>query len=88
MIPPENIYEVAKLWAEASIKGRRRGSGGVLSIWGIGYNQHLHGQHNTMGLVNLMALTGNIGRPGCGPHSQTGQPNAMGGRLDRPFAFQ
>ena len=34
-----------------------------------------------MGLVNLMALTGNIGRPGCGPHSQTGQPNAMGERL-------
>ena len=28
-----------------------------------------------------MALTGNIGRPGCGPHSQTGQPNAMGERL-------
>jgi len=32
-------------------------------------------------LVNLMVLTGNIGRPGCGPHSQTGQPNAMGERL-------
>jgi len=81
MIPPERIYEIADLWAAASIKGRERGSGGVLSIWGIGYNQHLHGQHNTMGLVNLMALTGNIGRPGCGPHSQTGQPNAMGERL-------
>ncbi len=80
-IPAAEIYKVAKVWAEASIKGRRRGSGGVLSIWGIGYNQHLHGQHNTMGLVNLMALTGNIGRPGCGPHSQTGQPNAMGERL-------
>jgi anaerobic selenocysteine-containing dehydrogenase len=53
----------------------------VLCFWGIGYNQHLHGQHNTMSLVNLMALTGNIGRPGCGPHSQTGQPNAMGERL-------
>ena len=80
-IPAEEIYKVAKIWAEASVKGRERGSGGVLSFWGIGYNQHLHGQHNTMGLVNLMALTGNIGRPGCGPHSQTGQPNAMGERL-------
>ncbi len=80
-IPAEEIYKVAKVWADASIKGRKRGTGGVLSIWGIGYNQHLHGQHNTMGLVNLMALTGNIGRPGCGPHSQTGQPNAMGERL-------
>ncbi len=81
LIPAEEIYRVAEMWAEASIKGRKRGSGGVLSIWGIGYNQHLHGQHNTMGLVNLMALTGNIGRPGAGPHSQTGQPNAMGERL-------
>ena len=65
----------------ATIKGLERGSGGVLCIWGIGYNQHLHGQNNTVSLINLMALTGNIGRPGCGPHSQTGQPNAMGERL-------
>jgi anaerobic selenocysteine-containing dehydrogenase len=81
MIPAEEIYKIAEQWAAASIKGRKRGVGGVLSFWGIGYNQHLHGQHNTMSLVNLMALTGNIGRPGCGPHSQTGQPNAMGERL-------
>jgi ferredoxin-nitrate reductase len=81
LIPPEKIYEVAKVWAEASIKGRKRGTGGVISYWGIGYNQHLHGQNNTVSLVNLMALTGNIGRPGAGAHSQTGQPNAMGERL-------
>lgn len=81
MIPAAKIYEIAKLWAEASIKGRKRGTGGVLTIWGIGFNQHIHGQHNTINTVNLMALTGNIGRPGCGPHSQTGQPNAMGERL-------
>jgi len=80
-IPAKDIYQVAKVWAEASIKGKQRGSGGVFCIWGIGYNQHLHGQHNTMNLINLLALTGNIGRPGCGPHSQTGQPNAMGERL-------
>ena len=81
MIPAEKIYEVAAIWAAASIKGRQRGRGGVLSFWGIGYNQHLHGQNNTVSLINLMALTGNIGRMGCGPHSQTGQPNAMGERL-------
>ncbi|NNM29707.1 MAG: molybdopterin-dependent oxidoreductase, partial [Akkermansiaceae bacterium] len=80
-IPAAEIRKVARIWAEASIRGRERGTGGVMSIWGIGYNQHLHGQHNTMSLINLMALTGNIGRPGCGPHSQTGQPNAMGERL-------
>lgn len=48
---------------------------------GIGYNRHLHGQNNTVSLINLMALSGNIGRPGCGPFSMTGQPNAMGERL-------
>jgi len=81
MIDPKHLREVAALWAEASIKGRKAGKGGVLSFWGIGYNQHLHGQNNTVSLINLMALTGNIGRPGCGPFSMTGQPNAMGERL-------
>ena len=81
MIDPTYLREVAAIWAEASIKGRERGRGGVLSFWGIGYNQHLHGQNNTVSLINLMALSGNIGRPGCGPFSMTGQPNAMGERL-------
>lgn len=80
-VPADKIYQVAEAWAEATAKGRERGTGGVLCIWGIGYNQHLHGQNNTVSLVNLLALTGNVGRPGCGPHSQTGQPNAMGERL-------
>ncbi len=81
MIDPRYLREVAAKWAEASIKGRKRGHGGVLSFWGIGYNQHLHGQNNTVSLINLMALSGNIGRSGCGPFSMTGQPNAMGERL-------
>lgn len=81
MVPAKEIYQIAEKWAKASIKGRKEGKGGVMSIWGIGYNQHIHGQNNTVSLVNLMVLTGNIGRPGCGPHSQTGQPNAMGERL-------
>ena len=77
----EQIEEVARHWAAASIRGRQRGRGGVLTFWGIGYNQMLHGQHNTIGLINLHLLTGNVGRPGCGSHSQTGQPNAMSERL-------
>ena len=77
----EQIEKIAEQWAAASIKGRQRGRGGVLTFWGIGYNQMLHGQHNTIGLINLHLLTGNIGRPGCGSHSQTGQPNAMSERL-------
>jgi anaerobic selenocysteine-containing dehydrogenase len=81
MIDPKYLREVAAVWAEASKKGRERGTGGVLSFWGIGYNQHIHGQHNVVSLINLMTLSGNIGRPGCGPFSMTGQPNAMGERL-------
>jgi anaerobic selenocysteine-containing dehydrogenase len=77
----EQIEVVAKQWAEASLAGRRRGRGGVLTYWGIGYNQMLHGQHNTISIINLHLLTGNLGRPGCGTHSQTGQPNAMSERL-------
>ncbi len=75
------IEQVAKAWAEASVKGRKRGRGGVLTYWGIGYNQMLHGQHNTISIINLHLLTGNVGRQGCGTHSQTGQPNAMSERL-------
>jgi anaerobic selenocysteine-containing dehydrogenase len=81
LVDPDYLDKVAEAWAAASVKGREAGKGGVLSFWGIGYNQHLHGQNNTVSLINLMALTGNIGRPGCGPFSMTGQPNAMGERL-------
>lgn len=77
----ETLEKVAEAWAAASVKGRERGRGGVLSFWGIGFNQMLHGQHNTISIINLHLLTGNIGRPGCGSHSQTGQPNAMSERL-------
>ncbi len=80
-ITVEDIERIGKIWAEASIKGRERGTGGVLTYWGIGYNQMLHGQHNTISIINLHLLTGNLGRPGCGSHSQTGQPNAMSERL-------
>ncbi len=80
-VDPAAIRKVASEWANASRKGKRRGRGGVLTMWGIGYNQHIHGQHNVISIINLHALTGDIGRPGCGPFSMTGQPNAMGERL-------
>lgn len=81
MVDPQLIRKVAAEWAEATRKGKQKGVGGVISFWGIGYNQHIHGQHNVISIINLHALTGNIGRPGCGPFSMTGQPNAMGERL-------
>ena len=80
-VEPALLRKVADEWANATRKGNRRGKGGVLSFWGIGYNQHIHGQHNCISVINLHALTGNIGRPGAGPFSMTGQPNAMGERL-------
>ncbi|HHL40929.1 MAG TPA: hypothetical protein ENJ37_10525, partial [Deltaproteobacteria bacterium] len=50
-------------------------------MWGIGYNQHIHGQHNVISIINLLTMTGNLAKPGCGPFSMTGQPNAMGERF-------
>jgi assimilatory nitrate reductase catalytic subunit len=52
----------------------------ALSMWCQGLNQSTHGTHNTAALVHLHLATGQIGRPGAGPLSLTGQPNAMGGR--------
>jgi assimilatory nitrate reductase catalytic subunit len=52
----------------------------VLSLYCQGLNQSSHGTHNNVALINLHLATGQIGRPGAGPFSLTGQPNAMGGR--------
>ncbi len=78
---PDYVRSIARTWVEASQKGRRRGKGGVLSFWGIGWNQSIHGQNRTKSIINLHLLTGDIGRPGAGPFSMTGQPNAMGERF-------
>ena len=50
------------------------------SCWTMGLNQSTHGTWNTNALINLHLATGAICRPGSGPLSLTGQPNAMGGR--------
>ncbi|MNX13062.1 Nitrate reductase [compost metagenome] len=78
---PAFVRKVARMYADATRKGNARGEGGVVTIWGIGYNQSIHGQHRVISLINLHLLTGNIGRPGAGPFSMTGQPNAMGERF-------
>jgi assimilatory nitrate reductase catalytic subunit len=52
----------------------------TLSLYCQGLNQSSHGTHNNCALINLHLATGHIGRPGAGPFSLTGQPNAMGGR--------
>ncbi|MFJ5030357.1 molybdopterin-dependent oxidoreductase [Streptomyces sp. NPDC088560] len=70
-IPEEHLREAARLIGEA---------GEWTSCWTMGLNQSTHGTWNTNALVNLHLATGAICRPGSGPFSLTGQPNAMGGR--------
>ncbi|MGG6296150.1 molybdopterin oxidoreductase family protein [Leptolyngbya sp. AN02str] len=52
----------------------------VLSLWSMGMNQSSEGTAKVRSLIDLHLLTGMIGKPGAGPFSLTGQPNAMGGR--------
>ena len=51
-----------------------------LSMWTMGLNQSAVGTDKNIALISLSLITGKIGKPGCGPFSLTGQPNAMGGR--------
>ncbi|WP_343350080.1 molybdopterin-dependent oxidoreductase [Pseudomonas sediminis] len=51
-----------------------------LSLWCMGLNQSSAGSAKNSALINLHLATGQIGKPGAGPFSLTGQPNAMGGR--------
>ncbi|WP_147092086.1 bifunctional nitrate reductase/sulfite reductase flavoprotein subunit alpha [Swaminathania salitolerans] len=55
-------------------------SGAWMSLWTMGLNQSVTGTWNTNALCNLHLATGAICKPGSGPFSLTGQPNAMGGR--------
>ncbi|MDP1734018.1 MAG: molybdopterin-dependent oxidoreductase [Sulfuritalea sp.] len=52
----------------------------ALSLYCQGVNQSSHGTDNNAAIIHLHLATGKIGKPGCGPFSLTGQPNAMGGR--------
>ena len=53
---------------------------GFITLWAMGLNQSAIGVDKNTALLNLSLLTGHIGKPGSGPFSLTGQPNAMGGR--------
>lgn len=67
----EDIYTTANMIAHAK---------GLITMWTMGLNQSVRGVDKNLSLINLNLMTGRIGRPGCGPFSLTGQPNAMGGR--------
>jgi ferredoxin-nitrate reductase len=70
-IAEADLRQLASWWCEASA---------ALSLWSMGVNQSREGTATVAGLCNLHLVSGQIGRPGAGPFSLTGQPNAMGGR--------
>ena len=67
----EDIYTAAQWFAT---------SHATLSLYCQGLNQSSSGTAKNATLINLHLATGQIGKPGAGPFSLTGQPNAMGGR--------
>lgn len=52
----------------------------TVTVHSQGVNQSAHGTDKVNAIINCHLATGRIGRPGAGPFSITGQPNAMGGR--------
>lgn len=71
-IPAEEIRRLARLVADAKAAS---------FWWTMGVNQGHESTRTAQALINLALITGNIGRPGTGANSITGQCNAMGSRL-------
>ncbi|MCX6181976.1 MAG: molybdopterin-dependent oxidoreductase [Bacteroidetes bacterium] len=70
-VPAQNIRLAASYIGDAK---------GFITMWTMGLNQSVIGVNKNLSLINLNLITGHIGKPGSGPFSLTGQPNAMGGR--------
>lgn len=72
-IAHRQIEDLAKLISDPSKR--------VSMWWTMGVNQSHEGVRTAQAIINLCLMTGNIGKPGTGPNSITGQCNAMGSRL-------
>lgn len=70
-LPPDILARFLDLWI---------GSPRVVTVYSQGINQSSSGTDKVNAILNCHLATGRIGRPGMGPFSITGQPNAMGGR--------
>jgi assimilatory nitrate reductase catalytic subunit len=70
-LAPADLAAFMALWA---------GSEKVVTVYSQGINQSDTGTDKVNAIINCHLATGRIGRPGMGPFSVTGQPNAMGGR--------
>jgi ferredoxin-nitrate reductase len=79
---PEKVSEICGILTStireaAMVYGQAKAA---LTLWAMGLNQSRQGTDKNNAVINLSLVTGNIGRPGAGPFSLTGQANAMGGR--------
>ncbi|NEX46411.1 nitrate reductase [Pseudotabrizicola algicola] len=70
-LSPDDLRRFLALWS-----GHER----VVTVYSQGINQSDSGTDKVNAILNCHLATGRIGRPGTGPFSVTGQPNAMGGR--------
>ncbi|WP_316014607.1 molybdopterin-dependent oxidoreductase [Roseobacter sp. HKCCA0434] len=70
-LPLSEIARFVDMWA---------GTERVVTVFSQGVNQSTSGTDKVNAILNCHLATGRIGRPGMGPFSVTGQPNAMGGR--------
>src|SRR6185437_6194617 len=69
-VEPDMLQALAELYADPKRK--------VVSLWTMGFNQHVRGVWANQLIYNLHLLTGKISQPGSGPFSLTGQPSACG----------
>ncbi|MDN2566317.1 periplasmic nitrate reductase subunit alpha [Aquibium sp. A9E412] len=69
-VPKSKLEALAELYADPDIK--------VMSLWTMGFNQHVRGVWCNNLVYNLHLLTGKIATPGNSPFSLTGQPSACG----------
>ncbi|WP_308917937.1 nitrate reductase [Jannaschia sp. LMIT008] len=70
-LTPPDLAAFLRLWTRTEK---------VVTVFSQGVNQSEQGTDTVSAIINCHLATGRIGRPGCGPFSVTGQPNAMGGR--------
>jgi nitrate reductase (cytochrome) len=69
-VPTERLEALARLYADPKVK--------VMSLWTMGFNQHVRGVWANHMVYNIHLLTGKISEPGNSPFSLTGQPSACG----------
>ena len=72
----QTVAEIESLAQQVSQPGKR-----ISWWWTMGVNQSYEGVRTAQAIINLQLMTGNIGKPGTGANSITGQCNAMGSRL-------